>query len=183
MASGMGKRFGGNKLMANFCGEPMILRALRATQDLFARRVVITRHEDVAALCRTLGIEAVLHTLPHRSDTVRLGLEAMQDMDACLFCPGDQPLLRRETVSALIRMAEVSPNAICRTAFGETPGAPICFPRWAFAELMSLPEGKGGGYLTKKYPERVLMLPVGDEAELMDVDTPEDLAFLAARQE
>ena len=103
MASGLGKRFGGNKLMADFHGKPMLQRALEATEGLFARRVVVTRHERVAAFCREQNVDVVLHDLPHRNDTVRLGLEALDDPDACMFLPGDQPLLRRETVANLLR--------------------------------------------------------------------------------
>ena len=181
MASGQGKRFGGNKLMADFRGQPMIGCILEATQGLFARRVVVTRHEDVAAFCRERGAEVVLHGLPFRSDTVRLGLAAVGEVDGCLFCPGDQPLLRRETLAELVSSWEAEPGAIWRTGFDGEPGAPILFPRWAFAELRTLPEGKGGGYVAKKYPERVRMLPVRDKQELADVDTRETLRELLER--
>lgn len=181
MASGLGIRFGGNKLMAPFRGEPLICRALSATEDIFHRRVVVTRHEDVAALCRGRGMETVLHDLPHRSDTVRLGLEAVGAVDGCLFCPGDQPLLRRETVAALALAAENGWAFIWRTAFEEIPGSPVLFPAWTFPELTKLPEGKGGGFLVKKYPERLRTVSVRDRYELMDADSPEDLAFLVER--
>ena len=181
MASGLGKRFGGNKLMADFHGEPLILRALSATDGIFHRRVVVTRHEDVAELCREKGVEAVLHDLPYRSDTVRLGLEAVGDVSGCLFLPGDQPLLRRETVAALALAGVNDPESIWRTAFGDTPGSPVLFPRWTFPELSALPEGKGGGFVVKKYPERLRMVNVRDKLELMDVDSPEDLAYLAGQ--
>lgn len=181
MASGLGKRFGGNKLMADFHGQPMIARALDATEGLFARRVVVTRHADVAAFCRARGVEVVLHELPYRSDTVRLGLEAVGAVTGCLFCPGDQPLLRRETLGALVSAWEAEPDAIWRTGFEEQPGAPILFPKWTFEELRTLPEGKDGGFLAKKYPERVRMLPVRDKYELVDVDTRETLRELAER--
>lgn len=181
MASGLGKRFGGNKLMADFHGQPMIARALAATEGLFARRVVVTRHADVAAFCREQEVEVVLHDQPYRSDTVRLGLEAVGDPAGCLFCPGDQPLLHRETVAALVSAWEQEPDAIWRTGFAGQPGAPILFPKWAFAELRTLPEGKGGSFLAKKYPERVRVLPVRDKYELMDVDTRESLRELLER--
>ena len=181
MASGLGKRFGGNKLMADFHGQPMIARALATTDDLFACRVVVTRHADVADFCRKQGVEVVLHGEPYRSDTVRLGLEAIGTVSGCLFCPGDQPLLRRETVAALISAWEGEPDSIWRPGFEGQPGAPILFPHWAFEELRRLPEGKGGGFLAKKYPERVRVLPVRDEYELMDVDTRETLVELLER--
>ena len=181
MASGLGKRFGGNKLMADFHGQPMIARALAATEDLFACRVVVTRHADVADFCRKQGVEVVLHGEPYRSDTVRLGLEAIGAVGGCLFCPGDQPLLRRETVAALLSAWEGEPDAIWRPGIAGQPGAPILFPHWAFEELRCLPEGMGGGFLAKKYPERVRVLPVRDEYELADVDTRETLVELLER--
>ena len=181
MASGLGRRFGGNKLMADFGGQPMIARILAATEGLFDRRVVVTRHEDVAAYCQSQEVEVLLHDLPNRNDTVRLGLEAVGEVEGCLFCPGDQPLLRRETVAALVSDWRAAPDFIWRTAFEDQPGAPILFPKWAFAELLTLPEGKGGSFLAKKYPERVRLHPVRDQFELVDVDTRETLRELAER--
>lgn len=178
MASGLGKRFGGNKLMAPFGEEPMIARILDATEGLFSRRVVVTRSEEAAALCRSRGIETVLHSEPYRSDTVRLGLEALGDVDRCLFCPADQPLLRRQTIASLLLCGRNAPDAIWRPQADGTPGAPILFPNWIFPELLSLPQGKGGGYAAKNHPEAIRYLEVSDPAELCDVDTPEDLLRL-----
>lgn len=178
MASGLSKRFGGNKLMADFGGAPMILRALQATEDLFDRRVVVTRHADVAALCRSHGVPVVTHDLPYRSDTIRLGLEALGDVRCCLFCPGDQPLLRRETIEALLCAANGNQETIWRPEHDGIPGSPVLFPRWALDELYALPEGKGGAYLIQKYPERVRTIPVRDPYELMDADTPQALVML-----
>ncbi|MDO4740689.1 MAG: NTP transferase domain-containing protein, partial [Eubacteriales bacterium] len=180
MASGMGRRFGGNKLLADFHGEPLFLRALAATEGIFARRVVVTRHADVAEICRARGVEAVLHDRPLRSDTVRIGLEAVGDVDGCLFCPADQPLLRRESVAALAIAAANAPQQIFRACFADEPGSPVLFPKWAFAELNALPEGKGGGHVMKKHPESVRMVPVRDAHELMDADDLDALEMLRA---
>ncbi len=187
MASGLGKRFGGNKLMADFRGKPLIQWALDATEGIFCRRVVVTRHPAIAELCRRQGIQVVFHELPYRSDTVRLGLQAiLGEIDSCMFCPGDQPLLRRDTVASLALNAYHEDKAIWRTAYEDgagspvSAGSPVLFPKWAFPELLALPEGKGGSFLLKKYPGQVRMLPVRDKYELMDVDTPEDLKFLQA---
>lgn len=176
MASGQGTRFGGNKLMADFLGQPLICRVLDATEGIFEKRVVVTRHKDVAALCEKRGIHCVLHDLPGRNDTVRLGLEALgEDLSGCLFCPGDQPRLRRETVEDMVTAARLEPDKILRLSFGDRAGAPTLFPRNLFDELKALPEGKGGSLVVKKYPGQVLNIPAREECELWDVDTPEDL--------
>ena len=178
MASGMSKRFGANKLMEDFHGRPMIQRALDATKGLFARRVVVTRHESVASLCREQGVEVVVHDLPHRSDTVRLGLEALGDLDACMFLPGDQPLLRRETVAMLLQSWKEEPECIVRPVYEDSEGSPVLFPAWAFPELKNLPEGKGGGVVIIKHPQALRRVSVANPFELADADTPETLELL-----
>lgn len=196
MASGLGKRFGENKLMADFHGQPMISHALTVTEGFFARRITVTRHREVADFCRQKEIPVLLHDLPYRNDTVRLGLEYLESLESqssqkssivssdliqgCLFCPGDQPLLRRETISALIAAARNEPEKIWRVSCKGEAGTPVLFPRWTFPELKTLPMGKGGGYLAKKYPEQVRMIPVRDWYELKDVDTRKDLNILSA---
>ena len=106
MASGAGVRFGGNKLMAELCDVPLVGHVVRATDGLFSRRVVVTRHADVAALCETLGAQVILHDEPCRNDTVRLGMEAMDRCDTVTFIQGDQPLIRPASIVALLRAAE-----------------------------------------------------------------------------
>ena len=180
MASGLGRRFGGNKLLALFRGKPLIQWALDITEGLFSRRVVVTRSREVAELCRRQEVPVVFHSLPFRSDTVRLGLEALGELPGCLFCPADQPLLRRETVAALVLAAAAAPGLIWRAGWQGQGGAPVLFPAWAFGELAALPAGRGGGWVAARHPERVRLLPVGDARELADVDSREDLAALEA---
>lgn len=178
MASGLGKRFGSNKLMADFLGQPMLHRALDATEGLFGRRVVVTRHESVAALCRERNVEVLLHALPHRSDTVRLGLEALGEVDCCMFLPGDQPLLGRETVAMLLERWRENPDSIIRPVYEDTEGSPVIFPGWAFEELKDLPEGKGGGVVIRNHPYAVCRVSVTNPFELADADTSEILEIL-----
>ena len=119
MASGVGARFGGNKLMAELCDAPLVGHVVRATDDLFSRRVVVTRHADVAALCETLGAQVILHDEPCRNDTVRLGMEAMDGCDTVTFVQGDQPLIRPASIVALLRAAQRdAAGAVGRNAAG-----------------------------------------------------------------
>lgn len=180
MASGLGKRFGGNKLMAELGGQPLIDWVLDATEGIFSRRVVVTRHADVEELCRQREVPVALHNFPHRSDTVRLGLDALGDgLSGCVFCPGDQPLLSRESVQAMAEQAAREPEFIFRLAWGDTAGAPVLFPRWAFPQLRTLPQGKGGSIILQKNPGQVRLVSARERWELWDVDSPEDLERLS----
>lgn len=178
MASGLGRRFGGSKLMVPFLGKPLLYWALSATEGLFSRRVVVTRSREAAAFCAALGVETVVHDYPGRNDTVRLGLEAVGNVTQCLFCPADQPLLRRQTVESLLLCGQNSRGRIWRPCFQGTPGAPILFSRDYFDELKHLPQGKGGGVVAASHGESVRTLPVTDKRELWDIDTPENLTEL-----
>lgn len=195
MASGLSRRFGTNKLLADFCGQPMLCRAFDATATPgIAARIVVTRSEEVQALCRAQGVPVLLHSLPGRNDTVRLGLSALleqqPELSGCMFLPGDQPLLRRETVEAMterfcptewqketereiFRLGAVADN-------DPTPlvGSPVLFGSSFFPELLTLPENKGGNVLLKKYPAQVRAVCIADSAELLDADTPEVLQQL-----
>lgn len=199
MASGLGRRFGGNKLLAEFHGEPMIFRILEQTEGLFSRRVVVTRYREIEEICRRQGIDCVLHDLPGRNDTGRLGMEffragrpqippgtgkAVKECpfhpEGYLFCPADQPLLTGESMK---KMAETftrrnEPGSILRLSYGEKAGAPVLFDAVYAEELTRLPEKKGGSYLIRKYPHRVTNVTAVSAYELMDVDTPEDLKAL-----
>ena len=178
MASGLGRRFGGNKLLADFAGRPLIRQILDLTEGpFFAGRVVVTRHEAVADLCKSCGVSVLVHDFPDRNDTVRLGLEALrnQEIRGCMFCPADQPLIARQTLESLVLSFSHEPDRIFRPCFGETPGSPVLFGQNFFQELLGLPSGKGGSFLAKKYPGQVQKIPVREPYELWDADTPEEL--------
>ena len=181
MASGQGNRFGSNKLLAPFKGKPLIENILTSIiKSNLAKITVVTRHQEIADLCSSKNISCVLHNLPNQNDTVFLGLKEIYDSQLAgyLFCVSDQPLLSSTTITALCRQFLAQPQYIHRTSCGGKAGNPIIFPKKYAAELMQLPQDKGGSYLAKKYPEQVRYLPVQDKYELFDIDTEDDLQHL-----
>lgn len=191
MASGLSRRFGSNKLLAAFDGRPLLCRAFDATSTpLLAARIVVTRSPEVKALCEQNDVPALLHTLPGRNDTVRLGLTALlqllPELAGCMFLPGDQPLLTRSSVEAVTRaFYGTKKRDICRLTYtGENSpriaGSPVLFGRRYFDQLLCLPEGKGGSVILKQYPDAVLEVQANSPYELMDTDTPQALAQLEA---
>lgn len=179
MASGLGKRFGGNKLMEIVDGKPLVKWVLDTTEGLFVKRVVVTRHKDVKDLCDSQNIDCILHDFPNRNDTVRLGLSfLMEDVDYCFFALGDQPLIKRESFVRFIEEAKKNNSFITRASFGDTMGAPVGFPKSLFDGLLNLPEGKGGNYLVKENPLLVQKVDVANGYELFDIDTVSDIEIM-----
>lgn len=193
MASGLARRFGSNKLLADFGGHPLLCRALEMTSTpALAVRVVVTRSAEVKALCDAQGVPCLLHGLPGRNDTVRLGLEALleqcPELAGCIFLPGDQPLLQRKTLEALIaaftRTQKETERAIFRLGYRAIndpepiAGSPVLFGCGYFPALRTLPTGKGGSVVLRAYPEQVHLVYTQRREELLDADTPEALAEL-----
>lgn len=176
MASGLGKRFGGNKLMTQLDDKPLLQWVIDTTENLFDERIVVTRDNDVKKLCDRLEIPCIYHVLPNRNDTVRLGISAlMEKVDVCFFTPGDQPLIKRETVMKLLEVARQDRDLIVRPRYAEVVGSPVGFPRTYFDELLHLPEGKGGSWIASKYETKLCTVEVQEESELWDIDTQADL--------
>ena len=182
MASGLSRRFGANKLLADFCGQPMLCRAFVATATpCIAARIVVTRSEEVQALCRAQGVPVLLHSLPGRNDTVRLGLSALleqqPELSGCMFLPGDQPLLRRESVGSLVDFYREHPEHIAALGHDGVRGNPCLFPARLFPELLALQGDHGGNQVIRRHEEDLLLWEV-PAPELTDVDTPQVLAQL-----
>ena len=98
--------------------------------------------------------------------------------------PGSQ----RETLEALItafaQTQKETERAIFRLAFQAENdpeplvGSPVLFGCGYYSALRTLPEGKGGSVLLRRYPEQVCNVFTADRAELLDADTPEALREL-----
>ena len=149
-------RFGSNKLLADFGSAPLIVRALdTAETPALAARVVVTRSPEVAELACKVGVKTILHSLPGRNDTVRLGLEALLSelpgLAGCIFLPGDQPLLRKESLEAMARdfsALDEKERAILRLGFRaedgtERLGSPVLFGSSYFGALLFPARGQG----------------------------------------
>ena len=124
MASGLGKRFGSNKLMASFHGAPLIHSVLDVTGSvpLFADRLVVTRSREVHDYCQSLGIPVLIHTLPNRNEALCLGVKKAPGFIRLSLCT------RRSAASASTDTGTDMP-ALSRMQ-NITRSLKICFPRF-----------------------------------------------------
>ena len=181
MAAGNAARFGENKLAAVVNGKTLIERALDAVPaDRLAAVCVVTQYGEAEAEALRRGFRCVRNDRPGDgvSRTVRLGTEALAGIcDAILYLVSDQPLLRRESVAALVDYYRKNPDRIVGAAHGGQRGNPCVFPAGYFPELCALTGDVGGGSVILAHADKLLLFEIGEE-ELADVDTKEALAAL-----
>ena len=180
MAAGNARRFGENKLAAELDGRSLIRRALEAIPaEEFNSVAVVTQYPEIAALAEEFHFTAIRNEHPDFgiSHTIRLGLSQLKDCDGVLFLVSDQPLLRRESVTELVRFWRQQPDQIAALSHGGVRGNPCLFPARFFPELLNLREDRGGNTVIRRHEDCLVLLEV-NQRELTDVDTPEAMKEL-----
>ncbi len=178
LAAGNAARFGANKLLTPFRGKTLVQWALEAIPaDPPGPVAVVTQYDAVAALARDFGCSVIRNRAPELgiSHSVVLGTRTLGPRcEGLLFLVADQPLLRRETVEALLDRFRADPSKIVVPAAGERQGNPCLFPAAVFPELEALTGDRGGKQVIRRHQERVETVETAPE-ELGDVDTLADL--------
>ena len=180
LAAGSARRFGGNKLAAAVEGVALIRRALsEVPAERFARVAVVTQYPEIRELAKEFSFTPVWNNAPEAgvSRSIALGLAALGDCPGALFLVADQPLLRRESVDALVTLWQEKPDGIAALGHGGVRGNPCLFPARLFPELRALQGDRGGAAVIRRH-EDALLLVEADEHELFDCDTKQALEIL-----
>jgi molybdenum cofactor cytidylyltransferase len=145
--------------------------------------VVTGPHHDVitAALAEirlAVRMSVARNPEPERGQlsSIWTGMDEVCDADAeaVLVTLIDVPLVRVDTVRAVLDGWRTSRAAVVRPEFGGRRGHPVVFDRSIFDELRAAPLSEGARAVVRAHRPRVLDLPVDDPGCLIDIDTPAD---------
>ena len=178
LAAGLGRRFGGDKLMATVNQRPLYDLALTALPPrIFTQSVVVSQHVEILKFAQEKGFLPIVNPEPQRgiSSSIHLGMGALDDTDGILFSVCDQPHLSQESVQALIALWRQYPNDVCALAYNSKRGNPVIFPRRCYPQLLALTGDRGGSAVIRCETKPVRLCELLDPKELQDVDTPQDL--------
>lgn len=175
LAAGKSTRFGANKLLAPLVDRPLLVHTLDAIpRSCFSQMVAVVSNPEVETLCRRHGVKTVAYQGGPQSQSIRLGLEAIKDIDGCLFVLGDQPLCSSDSIRRLVSDFQAQPKAVHRLAYQGQPSSPTLFPSRLFPALKKLTGEHGGMAAVGDTP--VCYVEAGGPHELWDADTPEKLS-------
>ena len=178
LAAGAARRFGSDKLSADFLGMPLVHHAIRAARGAPVERVFVVAHPALDTGCWNGAppVETVRITSAALSGSLRAGLAAARDMDAAFVFLGDMPLVPHAVAARLADRLGRGYAAMPR--YGGMPGHPVLLARRAFADVERLQGDAGAGKLLRSR-EDVIYDDCSDSHVLADVDRPADLARLA----
>lgn len=176
LAAGRSQRFGADdKLMAPYLGRPLGLHVVVALEAVpFAARIAVTS-------ATRLDLAPCGYQVVHNDDaaaglgrSLRLGVEAAcaTGVEAVMIALADMPRVTATHIYRLLDRAEEA-DAIIASSDGVDPRPPALFGRDHFASLLQSAGDMGARELVRR-GHHVVTSP----AELVDIDTPEELAAL-----
>lgn len=186
LASGFGRRFGSNKLLASVHGQPLFsygLSHLIDTQHRLQRDgvtsavYVVSQYDEILRTARTAGVSAVPN--PEAAEgmaaSIRLGVQAAQTARHWAFVAADQPALGSDIITPWIQEFLLSKHSLGAVSVdGKRRGSPAVFASAYKDELLALRGDVGGRDILRRHGEDVWVYPISCEA-IMDIDTPEVL--------
>ena len=133
---------------------------------------VVTQYPEIAGKAEAKRSRAIMNHHPEKgiSFSIRLGIAANRDADACLFAVADQPWLTKGTISGLIHQFLLSGKKIGGVVCREQMGNPCIFDRQYYEELERLDGDVGGKKILMMHQEDTTWYSVTDEKELTDMD-------------
>ena len=179
-AAGAARRFGGQKLLADINGEPLLQHTLRALLDGGVSRLVL-----VVAPGHGLGTVPLLHDSrvclsvnpdPERGmfSSILEGLASVDRRHAALVLPADMPFVRAETVAAVIA-AYASAGSALVAAYRGKRGHPLVVPPDVWAQVIAQPVDMTLKAALAQAGVVLSETPVDDPGVVRDVDEKRDL--------
>jgi len=188
LAAGAASRFGGDKLLAELDGQPLVRHVVDAAVAAGLEPIVVVEAPNGALAGVDLEpARRVVNPTPGEglSSSVRLGLRALGAdaelvVDAAVILPGDQPRVRPATIRALVAAAgdrPATPFVVARHAADRSPN-PVLVRRsmWRLAD--ELVGDRGFGPILGTHTELVREIAI--DGANPDVDTRDDLDRLTA---
>ncbi len=188
LAAGQSTRMGGNKLLVELDGRPLVRHAVEAALGSNARPVVVvTGNEADAVRAALAGLDVrVVHNPDYAagmSTSLCRGVAALADepdLKGTLVCLGDMPRVQAAHLDAIIAAATEDVQIVV-PIHERKRGNPVLLHRALFDEVLALRGDVGARAVIERHADRVCQLAIDDPAILLDVDTPLALAELDAR--
>ena len=183
LAAGSGSRFGGAKQLAELEGKPLLDHAVEAMSAVPAiERIVVVLGagaDAVRARANLDGVEVVVADdwADGVSASLRAGIATLRDAEAVVVTLADQPLITPQVISAVVDLGD-SRLPAARATYGGNLGHPVLIKRELFDRIADLAGDAGARDLLEV--AGVAKVECGHLADPHDVDTPDDLAEIAA---
>lgn len=181
LAAGSSSRMrGGDKLLEDVGGEPMLARSARAAADTGLEVIALLRPDRPEREQALAGIPVRRVMVPDAGDgmsaSLRAGVAASPPDAPVAVLLADMPEIGAADILRLVAAFEAAGGTrIVRAATADgRPGQPVIFPARLRDALLDLSGDTGGRDILRQEDPLLVSLP--DNRAVTDLDTPEDFA-------
>ena len=184
LAAGSGRRFGGDKLLAEL-GDSRKIAEISCANLLPSvdRLIAVVRPDEHALTACLAAAGAEVHACPNADEgmgvSLAFGVRQAADADGWLIALADMPLVAKSDIRRVADALRAG-AAVVVPVSGQQRGHPVGFSRRFFGELSALTGDIGARAILEKHAAEIFAVPVEDSRTWHDIDTTEDLA--AAKQ-
>ncbi len=184
VAAGQGSRFKGprHKLDQPLAGSTVLGCTLRHAIESGLPVVVVTTEPFLSIALQHVPLRDVVILPPEEArrgmgNSIAAGVAERAASAGWLVLPGDMPLVRSNTLSAVA--AALAEHTVVQAQYRGRRGHPVGFSSELYSELVGLEGDEGARRVVARYP--VHGEELDDPGVLVDIDTPEDLAAVRVR--
>ncbi|HLH85609.1 MAG TPA: nucleotidyltransferase family protein [Thermoplasmataceae archaeon] len=179
LASGLSKRFGDNKLLQALFSRTVLETVICVARSVLPDEVyVVVSPETYGRISHaSFHTGVIINKNPDEgiAGSIRTAIQEIgTSQDHILFLLGDQPFVSPNLLKRMVYESQNNPSHIVCAVFQGIRRNPAIFPRHCYSELMALKGDTGANFIIRS-ARRVIEVEVVNQAELFDIDTPEDL--------
>lgn len=180
-AAGLSSRMGAFKPFLNLDGTPLLCRTVESLLDGGVQEIVVVTGRNGDAVTQMLSRYPQVKTIYNEYyaetamyDSIKLGLQQIQDCDVLLFLPADVPAIRPETVQVLLKHWMQKKPDVLFPVYQEKQWHPPVISGNLLSKLLEYPGEAGLKGALETICETHEQLLVPDKGCTMDADYTEE---------
>lgn len=178
LAAGESKRIGSPKALLKIDSQTFVERIANVLRSAGIQDIILVAGAHYEEIRKNAKGIAVVFNSQHQLgqfSSLQTGLrELSKPPEFVIVWPVDLPLVRKETIVALLTKAQTQKDPITVPVYHGRKGHPVIYTAETITKILSMEPTHTGKELFEHFEGRITLTDVEDPAVLIDIDTPED---------
>jgi len=188
LAAGLGRRFGGDKLLQDVGGRPLFSYGLDTCFDSRLGIIIVVTPSRSSELAKTMqkrySQKTRIRFVENRDPASGLGSSLKAGFRAvpwwatgAMVLLADMPRVTTTIIDKLVNVHEEKEGIII-PKLGSELRHPRLFPKQYFGDFMQLADDDMGSKVVDNHRDDIVPVRVGDDTNYIDIDHPDDVRLL-----
>ena len=182
LSGGDSSRMGSHKALLNFGGESFLEHCIEALSHESIANVFVmtgTAHDEIDKHVQERSLPVTLIRNPHPDEgqysSLQMGIRSVPKVvDAVIVHLVDHPLVKKETVAAILKRFEETNASITIPSYQHRRGHPVLYSSSLFQEIISTFPEHGARSILDLHKAEIEYVNVDDPGIRIDIDTRDE---------